>query len=243
MSHNQDSNKYSCNLSIAVLPLTQPVLLTTERKRRAEKLDVPENSLSIEYASFYSLCKAVVVEGDVLYIEPTLEEVERYSRIWGHPISRIRVVIETFFTFNPMPPRVNTWSEAINYLERDNWKDAESNRGVESDNISNALSILKKGEEYKVMSTSQRPYVDKDRKRRTSISRNSNSETILTHHIKQWASNWGPLTGYLTDNSLYNDSISPIDSVEYITRGKLPNASPMSYTTHDSFASSIPLSR
>ena len=205
------------------------MLLTTERLRRAEKLGVPEDSLSIRYASFYSLCKAVEVGKDLLYIEPTLEEMARYSRIWGETFSHIRVVVETFFIFREdMPRGISSWGEAIPYIETDS---------------SNALGILNRAEDYRLVSTIQRPYVDRDRKRRVSVSHNSRKDTILTHHIKQWASNWGPLQCYLTDNYLYGPSISPIDSVEFITRGRLPNASPISYTMQETLANSIALSK
>ena len=158
-----------------------------------------------------------------------LEEMARYSRIWGEAFSHIRVVIETFFIFrDDMPNGVSSWEEAIPYIDKDS---------------SNALAVLNKAEDYRLISTSQRPYVDKDRKRRVSVTHNSRNDTILTHHIKQWATNWGPIHNYITDNYLYGSSISPIDSVEFITRGRLPNTSPASYTMQEALASSMALSK
>lgn len=229
--------------SIAIIPLNEPRLLTTERIRRAARLGKERKRVPIKYATFYSVVKAIGVDNDWRYIGYTEQQLATYSRIWGEPITRIRLVLETIFTFrDSMPPTITKWGDAIPYLE-----------------CTKGLALLRERTLYTGVELLQHPYVDRNRSKRISISRsNKRGEVILSHHIKQWSHSYGPIVRYLYDDSDYYGRTSSIEAAEFITRGtlpttwsssddteydSLPTASAISYANQDNLASSMAFSR
>ena len=213
-------------LALAIIPLNGGRLLTTERVRRAHRQGKDEARVSVRYGTFYSVCKAVLSDGRWLYVSPTHDDINSCRQAHGVPIGKVRVVLETIFTYQKcMPPTISTWDAALPYI----------NEGT-------TLQLLEGGPLYLVVPLLRRPYMDVDARRRESITHHSRRGLVLSYHLKQWASNWGPVSMRIGDSYQYQGSISPSDAVGLIINGTVPNASPRSYTKHDTLASSMALS-
>lgn len=217
-------------LSVAIIPLNGGRLLTTERVRRAHRQGKDEARVPIRYGTFYSVCKAMLSGSRWLCINSTRDDINSYRQQYGVPIAKVRVVVETIFTYQRcMPPSISSWDAALPYI----------NEGA-------ALQLLGGGGPL-VVPLLGRPYQDKDIRRRESIT-HSRKGLVLSYHLKQWASNWGLVPMRVdTDTSgqpllLYQGSISPSNAVGLVTSDRVPNHSPRSYTTSDTLANIIALS-
>ena len=199
-------------LALAIIPLNGGRLLTTERVRRAHRQGKDEARVPVRYGTFYSVCKAVLSDGRWLYVNPTGDDIDIYHQ----PIAKVRVVVETIFTYQRcMPPTISSWDAALPYI----------NEGA-------ALQLLGGRPLYSVVPLLDRPYMDGDVRRRESITR-SRRGLVLSYHLKQWASNWGPVTMRISDSHAYQGSISPSDAVGLIINGIVPN------TKRETLASSL----